>query len=91
MNGSYWIDFHHGWLIEVEPLEQGFSTTCYSPCRKHVLIQGLYASDAEAISAGKQQVNYQLACTALTKVLRELYEAERLDFADWRALSHSLH
>lgn len=88
---NFYIDFYHSWLIEVERLEQGFSATCYSPCRKRVLIQGLYASETDAFLAGKHQINCQIACAALTEALRELYEAERINFSDWRALSHSLH
>ncbi len=88
---DFYIDFYHSWLIEVEPLEQGFSTTCYSPCRKRMLIQGLYASENDAFLAGKQQINHQVACAALSEALLDLYEAERINFLDWRALSHSLH
>lgn len=88
---NFYVDFYHSWLIEVEPLEQGFAATCYSPCRQRILIQGLYASETEAFLAGKHQINYQIACAALAEALLDLYETERINFSDWRALSHSLH
>jgi hypothetical protein len=91
MKGSCLIDFYHDWSIEVEPAEQGFGATCYSPYRKRLVLDQHYASDVEALQAAKQKINERVARSALTAVVREFYETEQLSFEEWNLLHHGLN
>jgi hypothetical protein len=89
------IDFHHGWLIEIIVLEtvsseNKFKAVCYSPYRKHLILQELHCSKFDALFAAQQMINYQIACNSLSCTLRELYEAGQLHFDEWNSLQHSL-
>lgn len=90
MKDSYFVDFHQGWLIEIEPLNQAFKATCYSPCRNRLAVQELYASEFDALYAAKQAIDVQVACKALSDVLREVYDAGQLSFEEWTSLQNSL-
>jgi hypothetical protein len=84
------VDFHHGWLIEIMPSEQGFRATCYSPSRKRLIVQERYASDFDALYVAKREIDYQIACGSLSNAFREFYEAGQLCFEEWNSLHHSL-
>jgi hypothetical protein len=86
---SYLVDFHHGWLIEIAPSEQGFQAICYSPCRQQLIVDR-HSSDLDALYAAKQQIDYQLACHSLSCIVRELYETGRLHSKEWQMLQQSL-
>jgi hypothetical protein len=88
-NSSCLTDFHHGWLIEIVPCEQGFQATCYSPCRKRFVLQEP-GSSLDVLYVAKQAIDHQVACSSLSGVLRELYENGQLSFEEWSALHHSL-
>ena len=95
MGGSYLTDFYHGWLIEVLPIgvsqnEPSFEVVCYSPCREKVCNDQIYLSAFEAMKAAKQVINWHVACQLLRDVLRQFYEADRLEFEEWRSLHQSL-
>ena len=95
MDNGYLIDFHHGWLIEVLPIglsqnEPGFEAVCYSPCREKVRNNQVHASAFEAMKVAKQAINWHGACQQLREVLRQLYEADRMGFDEWRSLHQSL-
>jgi hypothetical protein len=95
MDSGYLIDFYHGWLIEVLPLgvsknEFGFEVICYSPCREKVGNDQVYRSAFEAMKAAKQVINWHVACQLLRDILRQFYEADRLEFEEWRSLHQSL-
>jgi hypothetical protein len=90
MNGSELVDFHQGWLVEIVHSERGFLATCYSPCRKCVLVQEQHASDLEALYAAQQAINYQIACSSLATVMRDFYERGYLEFEEWTLLQQSL-
>ncbi|NJO79908.1 MAG: hypothetical protein HC827_16270 [Cyanobacteria bacterium RM1_2_2] len=90
MKNSYLTDFHHGWLIEVVPAEQGFKAVCYSPCRKRFVIQD-QSSSFDALYAAKQAINHHVACDALAAVLQEFYEDRQIDYEEWSALHDSLN
>ncbi len=95
MDSGYLIDFYHGWLIEVLPIgvsrnEPGFKMVCYSPCREKFCNDQVYPSAFEAMKAAKQAINWHVACQLLRDVLRQFYEADRLEFEEWRSLHQSL-
>lgn len=83
-------DFHQGWLIEVIPHEQGFQSLCYSPCRKRLADTTIYASVSEAIETARAQISYQMACTAIVVLMRDLYEDHKLSIDEWQNISRSI-
>jgi hypothetical protein len=83
------VDFHHGWLIEILPSEQGFQAICYSPCRQQLILER-QPSDFDALYAAKQAINYQLARSSLSRIVRQLYETGRLQGNEWQKLQQSL-
>lgn len=83
-------DFHQGWLIEVFPHEQGFQSLCYSPCRKRLADETIYASVSEAIETARSHISYQMACSAIVLLLRDLYEEYKLSVDEWQNLSRSI-
>lgn len=84
------VDFYQGWLIEIVPVEQGFKSVCCSPQRHQVIDDSFYACDLEAMSAAKRSINHYYACHTITQLLRELYEAQQLNFEEWRMLQESV-
>ena len=95
MGDGYLVDFYHGWLIEVLQIrvaqnEPGFEVVCYSPCRQKACLDPVYPSAFEAMKAAKQMINWYGACQLLRQLLRQFYEADRLDFEEWRSLHQSL-
>lgn len=90
MNNSCLADFYHGWIIEVSQQDEGFRSVCYSPSRQRLSDYVTYASDFQALSASKRLINQHFVRHALSSLLRELYEADSLDFDEWRSLNQSL-
>lgn len=84
------IDFHHGWLIEIVPSDNGFQAVSYSPCRKRLISQYHHSSSFDAFHAAKREIDHQIALSSLSTVLRELYEADYLCFEEWTLLQNSL-
>jgi hypothetical protein len=90
MQGSYSVDFHRGWVIEITASEGAFKAICYSPCRRRLMVEEVYGSAFDALYAAKQQIDYQIACTTLTTVLQELHEVGHLNNQEWNSLQRSL-
>ena len=90
MQNSVQADFHHGWLIEIIPHEQGFQTLCYSPCRKRLTDATVYPSVAEALERARVHVSYHVACSSLVHLMRELFENGKLTIDEWQAMSQSI-
>lgn len=90
MNDASLVDFYRGWFIEIEPGQSSFRSICYSPCRQKIAIPAHFPSEFAALQAAKQEVDYQMTRFSVADVMRELYEAGRLNFQDWIALHHSL-
>jgi hypothetical protein len=95
MKDAHLVDFYHGWLIEilqitVSQYELGFESVCYSPCREKVCNSQVHSSELEAMNAAKQVIDWYGACQSLRVVLRQFYEADQLDFEEWRSLHQSL-
>lgn len=86
----YLTDFYQDWLIEVVQIEGGFSSICYSPYWEQIKDDDIYPSLLEAMRAAKQEIDRHVACHSLIHLLRELYEAQRLEFEEWQSLSHFL-
>lgn len=85
------VDFHRGWMIELNATEQGFQAACYSPCRKRLVTPECHGSDFDALYAAKCAIDYQLACSSLTGALYEIYETGSLQTEEWHSLRNSLN
>jgi len=84
-------DFHRGWLIEVQRLADGFQALCISSSGMEFSDRILYAQPLQAQQKAIQLINHFFASSALKQILRELFEAEKLNFEEWQTLSASLN
>jgi hypothetical protein len=91
MKNIYLADFYQGWLIEVVETEEGFKSSCYSPCWEKFVSKTICSSEFEAVCLARMHINYCGACYALIGFLRELYESDRLTFDQWKLLQQSVN
>ncbi|UBF26100.1 hypothetical protein K9N68_31985 [Kovacikia minuta CCNUW1] len=83
-------DFHRGWMIEIISGEKGFQSTCRSPVGEQLNNGEHYPHHFIAWRIGMELIDQFYACYALKTFLRDAYEAEHLDFEEWRSLNQSL-
>lgn len=90
MKDPYLTDFYQDWMIEVEQEEDGFRMTCYSPSRQQLSDRTLHSHDFKALQAARKLIDQHLVCYSLAALLRAWYEANLLNFDEWRSLNQSL-
>jgi len=83
-------EFYQGWMVELLFVERCFQFTCHSPHGKQVRGSTLYPSRLEALQAAFMLINQFSGCYALRSLLREWYETEVLEFAEYQSLCQSL-
>ncbi len=83
-------DFYRGWMIEVKSFGTQFQFVCCSPTGEAVTDGQAYMTELAALRAGFLSVDQFLACSMLRTFLREMFEADRLEFAEWKQLNQSL-
>jgi len=84
-------DFHCGWLIEVYQLEGGYQSWCTSPNGYQLSDRNFYAQPLQAQQAAIQLIDRLCVSFAIKQALREQFEANKLSFDEWQALTNSLH
>ncbi len=84
-------DFYRGWMIEIRTVGTQFQFVCHSPSGEKLGDEQLYPTELSALRAGFFSVDQFLACAAIRTWLRDLFEADRLEFAEWKQLSQSLN
>jgi hypothetical protein len=84
------VDFYRGWMIEVLSLESGFQSRWCSPIGQRFRDRTLHLHEFGAWQAAIEKIDYALACDALKQFVRDIYEQERMGFAEWLSLTQSL-
>lgn len=90
MSGESLTDFYQGWVIELVIEEEGYRCICYSISRKRLHLRQIYTEEFEATKAAKQMISRYEACSQLGRLVRDLYERERVSLEEWRLLNSSL-
>jgi hypothetical protein len=84
------VEFHRGWMIEVETSPEGFLNVCRSPFGEELSDGDYYQCRQQAWQAALEMIDLFYACYALKRFLRDAFEEGLLDFDDWQRLSHCL-
>ncbi|MBF2026837.1 MAG: hypothetical protein IGS48_08730 [Oscillatoriales cyanobacterium C42_A2020_001] len=83
-------EFYQGWMIELIRVKENFQAVCHSPLGENFTDSVIYESQFTALQGAFRLIDQFYSCHALRVVLRELFEAGKLDFNEWQSLNQSL-